>query len=521
VGETSGGADPLAYGLLGPLRVTRGGGAQLPLGGRQQRAVLALLLIEAGNAVSLLRIADALWGEHVPAGFTTTVQTYVFHLRAVLEPGRERGAEVQVLVTERGGYRLRAGDGAVDATRFEELVRDGRARLARHEFAEAGATLTDALALWRGEVLADVADFEFVAPLAARLEQLRRSAVASRLEAEMALGHHDAVIAELDDLVARYALDEELQATRILALYRSGRQSDALAAYRAVRNMLRDELGVEPGARLHELHHAVLVHDAKLDWPSPLSETFAGDGHAARTPAAAESVPPGQDRVRRPRRRWIIGAVAAAVLAAAGSITAVIASSSPRSSLRALPANSVGAIDADGRLHDAVRVGLSPDGLAYGAGSLWATNTADGTVSRINPATHAVVDTIPVGAAPAALTAVGDAVWVVNGGDGTVSWINASSNTVVDKVPVGSLPSAIASGPSGVWVANSGEGTVQRIATATGAVGPPIPVGSGADGIAVDQHAVWVANGRDGTVTKLDPTTGDRLDLIPVGAGAA
>src|SRR5262249_59288105 len=104
-GETSR-AEPLAYGVLGPLRVIRGG-APLPLGGRQQRAVLALLLIEADNAVSRLRIADALWGEHVPAGFAATVQTYVFHLRAVLEPGRERGAEAQVLVTEHGGYRLR------------------------------------------------------------------------------------------------------------------------------------------------------------------------------------------------------------------------------------------------------------------------------------------------------------------------------------------------------------------------------------------------------------------------------
>jgi YVTN family beta-propeller protein len=522
VDETSSEADRLAFGLLGPLQVTRAG-VPVPLGGRQQRAVLALLLAEGGTVVSLPRIADALWGEHVPAGFAATVQTYVFHLREVLEPGRERGMSARVLVTEPGGYRLRGGDAAVDATRFEQLVRDGRAQLAQHESAGAAASLTGALALWRGEVLADLADFDFVAPLAARLQQLRRSAIGSRIEAELALGHHHAAIGELDELVARHPLDEELHAARILALYRGGRQSDALDAYRGVRTVLRDELGIEPGSRLQQLHRDVLTHDPKLDRPSSSSEMTAGDGHPASVPEAtgAQSVPPGQGRrVRSRRRRWLIGAAAAAVLAAAGSITAVVAANSPRSSLRALPANGVGAMHADGSLHDAVRVGLSPAGLAYGAGSLWATNTTDGTVSRIDPATHAVVDTIAVGAAPAAVTVTGDAVWVANSGDGTVSWINASSNTVVDTVRVGTLPSTIASGPGGLWVANSGDDTVQRIDPGTGETGPAIPVGAGPDGIAVDQHAVWVANGRDGTVSKLDAKTGARLKLIPVGAGA-
>jgi YVTN family beta-propeller protein len=516
-GETSGGSERLAFGLLGPLQVTRDG-ARLPLGGRQQRAVLALLLAETGNVVSLGRIADALWGEHVPARFAATVQTYVFHLRGVLELGRERSAPARVLVTEPGGYRLDVDDDAVDVTIFERQVRDGQAQFARQEFAQAATTLTGALALWRGEVLADLVDFEFVAPLAARLEQLRRSAVVSRIEAELALGRGSALIGELDDLVARYPLDEELHVARILALYRAGRQSDALDAYRAVRTMLRDELGIEPGTRLQQLHQDVLAHDAKLDWPSPSPKS---DPRVPVATAAASVLPGDGRRVRTRRRRWILGAAAAAVLAAAGTVTAVVAANTPRSSLRALPANSVGAVHADGSLHDAVRVGLSPDGLAYGAGSLWATNTADGTVSRIDPGTHAVVDTIAVGAAPAAVTVSGDAVWVVNGGDGTVSWINALSNTVVETIRVGSLPSAIASGPGGVWVTNSGDGTVQRIAPATGVTGPAIPVGAGPDGIAVDQHAVWVANGRDGTVSKLDPTTGVSLELIPVGAGAA
>jgi YVTN family beta-propeller protein len=189
--------------------------------------------------------------------------------------------------------------------------------------------------------------------------------------------------------------------------------------------------------------------------------------------------------------------------------------------LAALPANSVGTIHADGSLHDAVAVGQSPGGLAYGAGALWATNATDGTVSRVDPATHTVVQTIhEVGADPTAVTVSGQEVWVANG-DGTVSGISTVTTTVVDPaVRVGSQPAAIASGPGGVWVANSGDDTVQRIDPDSGTTGRPIPVGDGPDGIAVGAGTVWVANGADGTVSKLDATTGDRLDLIPVGAGA-
>jgi ABC-type transport system substrate-binding protein len=190
-GETSDEADRLTFGLLGPLRVTRAGAA-LPFGGRQQRPVLAVLLAEAGAVVSVDRLADALCGEHPPAGYATTIQTYVFHLREVLEPDRIRGAPARVLITEPRGYRLQADEGAVDATHFEQRVHDGQAQLARGEVADAGAMLTAALRLWRGEVLADLADFDFVAPLATRLEQLRRSAIASRIDTELALGRHGA-----------------------------------------------------------------------------------------------------------------------------------------------------------------------------------------------------------------------------------------------------------------------------------------------------------------------------------------
>ena len=185
-----------------------------------------------------------------------------------------------------------------------------------------------------------------------------------------------------------------------------------------------------------------------------------------------------------------------------------------------MPGNSVGLINAaGGRVGAAVAVG-SPDSLAFGDGSVWAVDRTDGTVSRINPATHAVIQQIPVGTDPAALTVTGGDVWVANSGDGTVSRINAAAGRVVDTVQVGNIPDAIASGPSGIWVANQGDATVDQINPGTSEVTKRgIPVGGLPDGIAVGPDAVWVANGEDGTVTRIDPATGQPSGPVPVGSG--
>jgi YVTN family beta-propeller protein len=488
----------------------------LQLGGRQQRAVLALLAAEAGRVVSLPRIADALWGERVPTGFAATVQTYVFHLREALEPARERGAPARLLVTEPGGYRLSVDDEMVDVARFEQQVHDGQDALDRRDYTTAATLLRDALDLWRGDVLADLADFAFVAPLAARLEQRHRSAAASRVMAELALGHHGALIGEIDELVVRYPLDEDLHADRILALYRCERQSDALAAYLAVRTALRDELGVEPGPVLQQLHHDMLARDPSLDWQPP--ET--GDQHQATAGGRERPAPRRPLLGRFRRRRWVLGAGAAVVVLTAGSIAGVVAMNPRHSSLRALPANSVGAIQADGSLHDAVPVGQNPDGIAYGANYLWAVNTTDNTVSQINPRSHEVVQLYPVGAAPAAVAIANDNAWVANTGANTVTRINVDARqSVGEPIRVGTQPDAIASGPSGVWVANSADGTIQHINPDTGRVDKPVPVGSDPDGLAVDANAVWVADGASGFVSRIDPATSDDLGSTEVGAG--
>jgi YVTN family beta-propeller protein len=203
-----------------------------------------------------------------------------------------------------------------------------------------------------------------------------------------------------------------------------------------------------------------------------------------------------------------------------GSIGATVWLAHPTAAAT-LAANSVGAVDPDGSISAAVRVGTDPAGLAYGGGALWVANRSDGSVSRIDPETHTVIQTIDVGTAPEALTVTAGFVWVANFSDDTVSRINISATKVVGTpITVGTGPAAIGSGPSGVWVANSGDNTIQRIDPLTGQPGPPIGVGDGPDGIAVDARSVWVANGRDGTVSKIDPRTGQEIfSPVRVGSG--
>jgi ABC-type transport system substrate-binding protein/streptogramin lyase len=401
------------------------------------------------------------------------------------------------------------------------LTRSGQDALDRAAYLQALADHDRALGLWRGDVLADLVEYEFVSALSVRLHELRLTAIEARIEAQLALGRHQAVVTDLDQLTGRYPLRERLHAQRMLALYRCGRQSDALAAYRKLHSLLDQELGIQPSPPLQQLQRAVLAQDPTLTWQSP-TEPVA-KGHRARvvTRSAAPGGPPPTADRRVPPRSWILAGSAAAIMLLAGSATAVVVSHLARSSLRALPANSVGAIHGDGSLYSTVGVGQSPDGLAYGAGSLWVTNTGDRTVSRIDPHSH-TVQTIPVGRQPTALTVTGQDVWVVNSGDGTLSRINATVNQVVGQpIEVGTQPDAIASGPSGVWVANSGDDTIQRIDQVTGTAGRPIDVGDDPDGIAADEHAVWVANGRDATVSQVGPTTGAVSAPIHVGAGAA
>jgi DNA-binding SARP family transcriptional activator len=256
---------PDAFRILGPLEVSRSGRA-VPLGGPRQRAVLALLLVEANRVVSMDRLAEDVWGGAPLAGWVTTLQTYVFHLRRTLEPDRVRGDAGGVLATRRRGYLLRLEREQLDAALFEDGFTAGRAALEAGRYAEAAGTLRTALDLWRGPVLADLADYAFTRPEAARLEELRLAALEARIDADMALGRHDGLTAELEQLTAEHPLRERLRGQLMLALYRCGRQAEALVAYRRAHDLLADELGVEPAEPLQRLQASVLAHDPGLEW---------------------------------------------------------------------------------------------------------------------------------------------------------------------------------------------------------------------------------------------------------------
>ena len=502
----------------------------MPLGGPRQRAVLAVLLLQANRVVSVDRLVEDVWEGHAPEASVTTLQTYVFHLRRALEPSRPRGGAAEVLATRDRGYLLQVSRERLDAAVFEDGLTAGLAALEAGRHSQARERLGRALDLWRGPVLADLSDYAFIRAEAARLEELRLAAWEGRIEADLALGRHDALTAELERLVADHPLRERLHGQLMLALYRCGRQAEALAAYGRVRDLLAGELGIDPGEPLRRLHASVLAHDQALDWnggrpaapkaarpkphpgEAPWFLSWRGRHRAGRRAA-------GRGRLAAARRRLLAVGSALAVAAA----VCIVAVARPWAGEPAgLPGNSVGLIDsAGGRVGAAVAVG-SPDGLAYGDGSVWAVDGTGGTVSRINPATHAVVQQIPVGTDPAAVTVTGEDVWVANSGDGTVSRINPAADAVVQTIAVGNVPDAIASGPSGIWVADQGDATVDRIDPATGDVTMrDIPVGGLPDGIAVGPDAVWVANGQDGTVTRIDPATGQPGGPLPVGAGPA
>jgi DNA-binding SARP family transcriptional activator len=249
----------LDYRLLGPLEVIDGDGRRVDIGGRQPRTLLAVLLVAGGRRVTVDALADAIWGGEPPASATGTVQSYVSRLRRRLGP--------EQLNWDEAGYQLDAAPQQVDARRFEALAEEGRALLGAGQAQDARTVLQEAEALWRGPALADFADLEFAMGPAARLEQRRLTAVEDRLAADLALGRHASSIGELAELVKANPLREGLQVQLALALYRSGRQAEALRALADAGRTLREELGIEPSRELRDLEAAILAHDPGLDLP--------------------------------------------------------------------------------------------------------------------------------------------------------------------------------------------------------------------------------------------------------------
>ncbi|MCU1448804.1 MAG: Transcriptional regulator, putative ATPase, winged helix family, partial [Acidimicrobiales bacterium] len=275
--------------VLGPLEAARDG-ELVPLGGAKQRAVLAALLVRANQVVPVDRLIDELWGDRPPDSAPNALQGYVSALRKVLEPQRTPKAAPMVLVTRPPGYAIHVGPAELDLLRLEELLEAGRTALADGQPAQASARLTAALALWRGPPLADVAYEPFAEREITRLEELRLAATEDLVDADLQLGRHQRWAGELEAVVEENPLRERLAGQLMLALYRSGRQADALRVYGRLRAALLTELGIDPGDELRELETAILQQRPDLRWRAsgagpPRRGTDARAGGALPLPA--------------------------------------------------------------------------------------------------------------------------------------------------------------------------------------------------------------------------------------------
>lgn len=251
----------------------RASGSLLPLTAAKQKVILATLLLRAGEVVSTDELLEALWPQGPPANALTALQGYVLQLRRILEPDASKG-NYRVLVTKSPGYALAIEARQLDVRRFEGLFHEGRELLAAGAATQAGERLREALGLWRGTPLADFRYESFAQPAVGRLEEQRLACLEERIDADLALGRHSELVGELEALVANHPLRERLAGQLMLALYRSGRQAEALDVYGRVRERLVDELGIDPGTDLQRLYKAILNQEEALAAPTP-TETRA------------------------------------------------------------------------------------------------------------------------------------------------------------------------------------------------------------------------------------------------------
>jgi len=259
----------MEFRVLGPLEVRRDD-LSIELRGSKRRAVLALLVLHANEVVRADRLIEEVWGENPPANAAAALRNHVSRLR------KDLGSEV--LVTKPWGYVLRTDPEAIDLRRFERLVAEAKPLAAR----DRTDLLAEGLALWRGPALADLANEPALAAEIPRLEELRLAALEQRIDADLELGRHDELIRELEALVAEQPLRERFRGQLILALYRSGRQAEALETYRETRRVLVEELGIEPSSELRELERAILRQDPALASAPPPPEAVDAETESSR-----------------------------------------------------------------------------------------------------------------------------------------------------------------------------------------------------------------------------------------------
>jgi len=538
--------------ILGPFEVCDDSGQPVKLPTGRERALLAVLALQRGEVVSTDGLVDALWGEQPPTTASKALQGYVSHLRRLLDASGGDGT----LVTQPPGYALRVDDSRVDARRFEMLAAEGW-RTLDHDAAAAVGTFEEALALWRGPVLGEFAFAEFAQREIHRLEELRLETVEGRIEGLLRLGRHGAVVAELEARVDEHPLRERLRGQLMLALYRCGRQAEALDVYRAGRALLADELGLDPGIDLQRLERAILEQDPSLEAPE-------------RVPGPS-LVKPAHEGKGGPRRRLRAVAVASILVAVAvvgvtvGYLVIRDAGSTP---ITIAPPALVVVDPASNRVVASIPLGSRPVTVAGGAGAVWVGDARDGTVTRVDPATRSVSKTIGIGSPVVDLATGVGGVWAATGGFGDVIRIDPEIDAVARRSPLGDpedpvVPavSSVGAGDGRVWAGafdglvrldpTSGEviaevdlgrtnalqmavgdGAVwattiasraKRVEAGSAEVTTEFYAGSWVFPIALGGGAVWVG-GANGQVWKLDPVTGSgllTLRVVPDVSGVA
>ena len=484
--------------LLGPLQAFENGRA-VNVGRGRESALLALLAIHANEALATDRIVDELWGESAPENATKSVQIYVSRLRKSL--GNER------IETTAGGYLLRLGADELDSARFEHLATTGRRQVEGGDVAVGERTLSEALGLWQGDALSDFRFASFAQDEIRRLEEVRANAVADRVDAELAIGHEDAAVPVLRKLIASQPLWERPRRQLMLALYRSGRQAEALELYRETRALFDEELALEPSPALQDLERRILNQDPEL-------------GSVSRLPAR---------RTDSRRGALLVAAGGVLIAAAAAAAVAVVATRGESgAALTSIASNSLGAIDpSSDRLVGQVALGSSPTAVGVGSRSVWVADANRQQLIAVDPDRLRVQRTVPLASIPTDLAVGRTAVWTTNplgAASGTVSRVDERTGETRDVTIRGadvadlfapSTPNALALDDGGGTWTNTVHGQLVRIKR--GQVRDfDIGRGHSIDGIAFGAGSIWIASSVDDTVIRVDPQTGRVIKTISI-----
>ena len=523
----------LEFRVLGPLEVWKDE-RPLRLGGTRQRALLAFLLLHANRPVSTDRLIDELFEPETQETAENALHVAVSRLRRLLEDDSDHRS---VVLTRPRGYELHVPAEQLDLARFERRVADGRQALGDGDAAGAAMLLREAMSLWRGPALADLSQFDFAQSEIRRLDQLRLAAVEDRIDADLAVGRSAELVAELEALVTAHPYQERLCAQLMLALYRSGRQADALDVYRQTRELLDDQLGLEPSRALQELQRSILEHDPKLAPP------------AATVRDGQRPAPAGR------RRKQIVVAIAGIGSAVAAVAVAAGAWANRDTPLAVEPGTIIRIDPRSNRVVESIAVGREPAAVLASDDAVWVASERDSTLSRIDlrtgkphaiggvekpafltrdvrgnvyasawdypfvwridPNTEEVVHRYRVRTRALGMAVDGGSLWVVDRLANTLDRIDLARGTVTNVIPVGSDPLVLASGYGAVWVANSDDASVSVIRPG---VARPQTVSEiyKPFGIAAGEGAIWVSSYASSTVTRIDPDTRRKVAEINV-----